>query len=160
MSCEPAGFEVLVEILLADADYDDGLRRRIAIAAIPEGVYSADGARQAVFRAVEIDGSGLAVICADDAQMSPLLRSERVANFRHFLHQFGPANFFAEISLHIVGDFPPASVEGRDWHPKRNGLEYLEHEHSPNDPAYGHGPGSLHRRQPLLAPHRACGIQH
>src|ERR1017187_6135970 len=107
MACEPAGFEAFVHVLAAEADHDDRLRRRISIAPLPKRVDAADGARQSVLRAVEVDGSRLAVIRADDSQMGALFGSERIANLRHLLHQLGPADFFAMVSLHMVGDGPP-----------------------------------------------------
>src|ERR1039458_9515256 len=45
---------------------------RISVAALPEGIDAADGARQSVLRAVEVDGSRLAVIRADDSQVRAL----------------------------------------------------------------------------------------
>src|ERR1039458_4425634 len=48
MACEPAGFEAFVHVLAAEADHDDRLRRRISIAPLPEGIDTADGARQSV----------------------------------------------------------------------------------------------------------------
>ena len=71
---------------------------RIAVAALPERIDSADGARQSVLRAVEVDGSRFAVVGADDAQVGALFGSERIANLRHFLHQFAPAELLAEVA--------------------------------------------------------------
>src|SRR5271157_169039 len=69
MTGQLAGFEMLVHELLAEADHDQRLRRRIAIAAIPEGINAADCARQTVFWTVEVDRSCFAVIRADNAEM-------------------------------------------------------------------------------------------
>src|SRR5664279_1728533 len=115
---EPAGFEALVHIRAVEADHDDRLRRRVSVAAIPEGIDAADGAGQSVLRAVEVDGSRFAVIRADDSQVRALFGSERIANLRYLLHQFGPADFFAVVSLHMVGDGPPARVHGGGRHPE------------------------------------------
>src|SRR5271157_245805 len=73
---QPAGFEVLVHELPAEADYDERLRLRITIAAIPERIHAADCARQTVFRTIEVDCSRFAVIRADNAEMSAFFGPE------------------------------------------------------------------------------------
>src|SRR5271166_5367557 len=76
MTGQPARFEVLIHVLSAESNYDDRLRRRIAIAAIPEGINAADCAWQPVFRAVKVDSASLAIIGADDAELRPFLRRQ------------------------------------------------------------------------------------
>jgi hypothetical protein len=53
--------------MLAQGDYR--LRRRISVAALPERIHAADGARKAVLPAVEIHGASFAIVRSENSEL-------------------------------------------------------------------------------------------
>src|SRR6516164_3621322 len=88
------------------AAQDEGLRRRFAVATLPEGIDAADGPRQTVAFAEKIDGARFAEISGQDAEVSAIVVCERVADLRSGLRELFPAKFFAQIAVGHVYDVP------------------------------------------------------
>src|SRR5215813_9707683 len=73
MGDRAAKSKIVAQEIRGMPEYDQCLRRRVAIAASIEGIDAADGGRQAVFRAVKVDGTGFAVVAGQDAQAGTIL---------------------------------------------------------------------------------------
>src|SRR5271155_1987105 len=101
-----AGGEEAVQVGPRKADNDEGLRRRFAVATLPEGIDAADGPRQTVAFAEKIDGARFAVISGQDAEVSGIVVCQRVADLRSGLRELFPAKFFAQIAVDHVFDVP------------------------------------------------------
>src|SRR5882757_9639150 len=74
---ESAGNKQLLQFIEVRTHDDYRLRRRVAVASLPKRVDTADHRRQTVLQAVKINGSGLAVISGDDAQLSAVFSRKR-----------------------------------------------------------------------------------
>src|SRR5208337_1596762 len=80
MGHDLAGVEILGEKTAGVSQDNQGVRRRIAVAARPEGINAADDWRKPVLGAEEIDGTGLAVIGGEDSGASAFFRRQSVAD--------------------------------------------------------------------------------
>ena len=107
MSDEAAGGEVGFDEFAGEADDEEALRGRITIAAPPEGVDTADSAREAISGAVEIDGADFAVIFDEDAEMGAGFDGNSIANAGEGGDEVGPADFVAEGDVHLFGEMKP-----------------------------------------------------
>src|SRR5215469_1288035 len=85
---------------LGAADNDEGLGRRVTVAALPEGIDAADGRRKSVGRTVPVDRARGTVVAGQDAEADALFARERVANLGDGLDQFRPTDLLREI---VVG---------------------------------------------------------
>src|SRR5215467_14578567 len=83
--------EVSFQEAARNADDDERLGRRIAVAARPKRIDAADGPRQAVAVAVEIDGARLAVVPREDAEVRAVFGGEFIADLRGGLRELLPA---------------------------------------------------------------------
>ena len=82
---------------LGETDDDERRGRRSGIAAQPFGVVGADGFRQAIGAAQNIDRAVLAVIAGGDAEVRLLIGRQGVADLGNGAHEIVPAEFFAQV---------------------------------------------------------------
>src|ERR1039458_7177583 len=92
VSGEAAVGEDCIGLISPETDDDEcgGLRRRIASQIF--GVGGADGPRQAIGGAKDLDGSILAVVAGGDAKVRLLVGWQRIANVGNGLHHLVPAD--------------------------------------------------------------------
>src|SRR5271165_2107513 len=109
-----AGNESVPQVIEVFAQSDDGLRRWIPVAALPERIYAADDAGQAILRSIEIDCASFPVIRGEDAEMGAVFVWKRIANFGNGFNQFWPADLFAVIAVDLEGVLGPRRVWRRD----------------------------------------------
>src|SRR4051812_29301535 len=106
--------EVALEEFAIEPDGDHGLRRRVAVAAGPEGIRAADRLREPVSRAVEIDRAGFAVISGEKGEAGLFAGRDGVAHLRDGGAQFRPADFFGEIAVVLDREIPPGGSDRRE----------------------------------------------
>src|SRR5579863_4981469 len=81
--CKPAGNEYLLQVIKMLAQRNNRLRRRIPVAALPEGIYAAEHARQPVLWTIEIDGARFAIVRSENSEVRTVFGGKRIANFCH-----------------------------------------------------------------------------
>src|SRR5215472_14339918 len=79
---EAAAGEIGIDEALRKTDDDQRLGRRGAIAALPGGVHTTDGGRQAVRGAIQIDGADFAIILDEDTEFCPTFGRKGIADLR------------------------------------------------------------------------------
>src|ERR1700719_1086110 len=105
-----AGSEVGFDERARETHDEDGLRRRIAIAALPGRIDAADGPRQAVAWPIEVDGAHFAVIFGQDTEMRARFHGKGIANLRECRDQILPTNFIAQGWIYGVRDAKPCGM--------------------------------------------------
>src|SRR6266436_6476330 len=85
---QSAGNKRVLYLIEIPANHDQSLRRRIAVAALPEGIDAADYGRQAILRAVEIHRAGFAIISGKNSKVSTVFRRKYIANFSDGFDKF------------------------------------------------------------------------
>src|ERR1039458_2124553 len=112
VSGEAAVGEDCIGLISTETDDDEcgGLRRRIAAQVF--GVGGADGLRQAIGGAEDLDGSILAVVAGGDAKMRLLIGREGVANLSDGTDEIIPAELFAEVAVAAEGEVAERAAVG------------------------------------------------
>src|SRR5882762_6009369 len=107
---EAARIELGFDECAREADNDENLRGRIAVAALPGRVHAADGARESVAWTVEIDRADFAVVFSQDAQMRAGFGRKGIAELRERGDEILPAEFIAQREIHLVREAKPWRV--------------------------------------------------
>src|SRR5271156_3218767 len=103
---ETATGEYLVSLFARDTNDNQGCWLRRRVAAQPRGVGRADGRRQVIGRAKNLDGALLAIIPYGDAETCLLVRRQRVADAGDGCDQLVPAEFFAQVAVAAEREVP------------------------------------------------------
>ena len=111
----PAGLKAAVRKRALESHENQRFKWRVAVAACPQAVPSADGPREPVGGPLQIQRAGLAIIRHEDACTRSLVGGQRLIDARHLFDQIRPADHLAKVVTHPVGNSPGQRVDRCDW---------------------------------------------